>query len=128
MTSPLAEALAYERQRAAERAAPVAKPTRKRRKGMSRAQVVDLLPAGDSDHGLAAVPERYRLQLLLFAAARHASPAKVTALADRVAGRLEVPEGRTDEVDTWFRDHAQDIWAMFEPGWKRALRRLPWRR
>lgn len=72
--------------------------------------------------GLAAIPERYRLQFLLLAADRlPGHPAdEVTALAGRLAdatpvpGRLVAQLPRTDALDQWFKDRREDIMAALD--------------
>jgi hypothetical protein len=68
--------------------------------------------------GLEAIPERYRLQFLMLASDRlpGAAPAEVTALADRVASRVQVParllaefDSDTRPLDAWFRAQAPRI-------------------
>lgn len=67
--------------------------------------------------GLAGLPERYRLQLLLLAAERMpgAAPETVAAaagkLSDRVRSRIpaRLLAGHFDDLDPWFRDHAELI-------------------
>lgn len=66
--------------------------------------------------GLAAIPERYRLQFLLLAdAAMPGSPqAEVAAMAGRLADRVKVP-GRlaarrdTGDLDAWFKNRTDQI-------------------
>lgn len=62
--------------------------------------------------GLAAIPERYRLQFLLLAAERLSGrpAAEVAGLADELADRTRIPAGllrqlpETTELDAWFRE------------------------
>lgn len=68
--------------------------------------------------GLEAVPERYRLQLILMTAdampgAAPDEQAKAAAeLAERVRGRIPARITGTDGRDAWFRQHAEEIAAM----------------
>lgn len=99
------------------------------------AALADLLPAGERPQrrlsrfrlpftrpralrGLEAVPERYRLQLVLMAAdampgAAPGEQARAAAeLAERVRGRIPARITGTDGRDAWFRQHAEEIAAM----------------
>jgi hypothetical protein len=97
------------------------------------AALADLLPAGErpqrrlsrvrlpflrpaAPRGLEAVPERYRLQLILMAAdalpgaAPAAQGAAAAMLAERTRSRIPARLlGRTDELDVWFKQHADEI-------------------
>jgi hypothetical protein len=69
--------------------------------------------------GLAAIPERYRLQFLVLAsdAMPGRSPAEVAAMADRLAGATRIPARLlarlpdTTDLDRWFRDSCERITA-----------------
>lgn len=68
-------------------------------------------------HGLESVPERYRLQFLLFADAAMPGRAEadVAAMAGRLADRTRPPKRllaqlpETAGLDRWFRDRSDDI-------------------
>jgi hypothetical protein len=67
--------------------------------------------------GLAAIPERYRLQFLVLAdGAMPGRPAaEVVAMADRLADRTQIPVRLlvklpdTTDLDRWFRDSCERI-------------------
>lgn len=69
--------------------------------------------------GLAAIPERYRLQFLLLADAAMPGRAEadVAAMADTLAGRVKIPARLLaklpdhGDLDHWFRDRADQIQA-----------------
>lgn len=71
-------------------------------------------------HGLAAIPERYRLQFLLLADAAMpgAAEADVAAMAGRLADQVRIPKRllaklpETADLDRWFRDSCDHIKAV----------------
>lgn len=72
--------------------------------------------------GLAAIPERYRLQFLVLAADAMPgrAPEDVAAMAGRLAGSVKIP-GRllaklpdTTDLDKWFRDSCDQIKGCLE--------------
>jgi hypothetical protein len=97
------------------------------------AALSDLLPTGGSPprgwrafaarfsrrrpRGLAAIPERYRLQFLVLAsdAMPGRTPDEVAAMADRLADRTRIPARLlarlpdTADLDRWFRDSCERI-------------------
>jgi hypothetical protein len=73
--------------------------------------------------GLEAIPERYRLQFLVFAADAMPgrTPADVAAMADRLADRTRIPARLlaklpdTAGLDEWFRGSCEQItWRLSE--------------
>lgn len=68
-------------------------------------------------HGLASIPDRYRLQFLLLADAAMpgAAEADVAAMAGRLAGQVRIPARllaklpETADLDRWFRDRSDQI-------------------
>lgn len=68
-------------------------------------------------HGLASIPDRYRLQFLLLADAAMpgAAEADVAAMAGRLADRVRIPARllaklpETADLDRWFRDSCDRI-------------------
>ena len=110
------------------------------------AALADLLPAGTPlrrpwwlrwlrparPAGLEAVPERYRLQFLLLAAERLPGDADprllgevAAGLAERTAARIpgRLLAAHPDDLDRWFKDHADAIRDDLD-----ALRGALWRR
>lgn len=111
--------------------------------GGRRAALADVLTLDGAvtvpeGRGLASVPERYRFQFLTLAADRmpRATQARIARTAGRLAQKTLIPaelrEGRPEDLDAWFREHAAEI--VKRANSMTRMRRLPararalWRR